>query len=142
MHFKHRGIEYTLEDDWWAEAGMTGFRPSRRSYRAGPSEFQDLVMFEVAIDDVQPLNRKATHGVFKDSGAGRREGSARDRVVRILKWFRDDAPVEPVCVARLTGGAGCRFKLIHGAHRFYCAVAAGYSHIPAVEVKDIWAAAK
>jgi hypothetical protein len=137
MHFNHRGIDYTLEDDWWAEAGMASFRPGRRSYRAGPSEFRDLVTFEVAIDDVQPLNRKASHGVFNDSEAGRREGSARERVVRILKWFRDDAPVEPVCVARLTEGADWRFNA-HGAHRFYCAVAAGYSHIPAVEVDDIW----
>jgi len=95
MHFNHRGIDYTLEDDWWAEAGMASFRPGRRSYRAGPSEFRDLVTFEVAIDDVQPLNRKASHGVFNDSEPGRREGSARERVVRILKWFRDDAPVEP-----------------------------------------------
>jgi hypothetical protein len=105
-----------------------------------PSEFPDLGALEVAIDDVQPLIRKATHGVFNDSGTGRWEGPARERVVRLLKWFRDDAPVEPVCVARLPARAADRLKLVHGPHRFYCAVAAGYSHNPAVEVVDIWKA--
>jgi hypothetical protein len=49
--------------------------------------------FEVAVADVRPLIRKLSHGVFNDSGPGRREGTARERVVRILKWFRDDVPI-------------------------------------------------
>ena len=92
MQFSHNGIEYTLDDQWWAEAGMTGFVPSGRSFRAGASTFPDLVPFEVAIDDVQPLNRKGSHGVFNDSEPGRQEGTARERVLRILKWLRDDSP--------------------------------------------------
>src|SRR5437762_1358789 len=109
---------------------MTSFRPSARSFRAGVSTFPDLVTFEVAIDDVQPLLRKLSHGVFNDAGPGRQEGTARERVVRILKWFRNESPVEPVGVVELQASGGCRFKLGQGAHRFYCAVAAGYSHVP------------
>jgi hypothetical protein len=134
MQCFHRGMEFTLEDDWWTEAGMRGFLPLRRSYRAGISQFPDLVTFEVAIDDVRPLDRRLSHGVFNDSGPGRREGTARQRVVRILGWFRDDLPVEPVCVVKIPASAGYRFELFHGGHRFYCAVAAGYTHIPAVEI--------
>src|ERR1019366_2124835 len=109
MQFSHNGIEYTLDDQWWAEAGMTGFVPSGRSFRAGASTFPDLVPFEVAIDDVQPLNRKGSHGVFNDSEPGRQEGTARERVLRILKWLRDDSPIEPVGVVRLPASAGYRF---------------------------------
>ena len=44
----------------------------------------------------------------------------------------DGAP--PIEVSR----TGRTFKLVHGAHRFYCAVASGYSKIAAVEVVDVW----
>ena len=67
-------------------AGMTGFRPSRRSYRAGPSEFHHLVTFEVAIDDVQPLNRKASYGVFNDVLA---TPAGPDRDLAIDAWCQD-----------------------------------------------------
>ena len=138
MRFLHNGIEYELPDTWWSEAGMNAFIPHGRSYRLGVSEFPDLIPFEVIMSEVQPLIREGTHSVFKDAGIGRREGTARERVLRILGWFREDVPVEPVCVARLSTGTGYRFKLAHGAHRFYCAAAARFSHVQAVEVVDIW----
>ena len=119
----------------WTEAGMEGFTPEERSFRPGQSQWPELPIGEVAIDDVRPLRRQGSHGVFNDNPES---GSAHDRVVRILLGFREDSPIPPVEVARSAHGTGSKFKLIHGAHRFYCAEAAGFSHVPAVEVVDIW----
>lgn len=137
MHFRHRQIEYFLPDDWWAEAGMDDFVSTSTSFRVGPSEWPELPVFLVAVNDVAPLIRQGFHGVFNDNPDS---GTARERVVRILEGFRDNSPIPPVNVARLQDGGAGQFKLIHGAHRFYCAVAAGFSHVPAVEVYDVWGA--
>lgn len=133
MGFLHNNIEYTIPDEWWNEAGMKMFKPKRRSYRSRPSPHSELRLFEVAITDVQPLDRTGSHGVFNDAGAGRREGTARERVLRVLTWFQADSPVEPVCVSQTGGEGKYPFRLTQGAHRFYCAVASGFSHVPAVE---------
>ena len=135
MRFLHRGIEYSLPDEWWVEAGMEGFAVPRHSFLAGPSQWLDLPVFHVAVEEVRPLLRNGSHGVFNDSPES---GSAHDRVVRILRGFRDDAAIPPVEIARLADGSGPRFKLVHGVHRFYCGVAAGFSQVPAVEAVDIW----
>jgi hypothetical protein len=135
MQFLHHGIKYSLPDEWWAEAGMVGFVPTRSSFSAGPSPWANLVVLEVPIDDVHPLLRRGSDGVFNDNPDS---GSAHDRVVDILCGFRENSPIPPVEVATLPAGSPCKFKLVHGAHRFYCAVAAGFSEVPAVEVDDIW----
>ena len=134
MYFLHKDIEYSLPDEWWTEAGMESYTATAQSFRAGPSPWPGLSTFQVAIDDVQPVVRQGTHGVFNDSP---KSGTAHSRVVSILRGFRENSLIPPVEVARLATGADCRFKLIHGAHRFYCGVAAGFSHVPAVEVVDI-----
>jgi len=138
MHFIHNGVGYDLPDEWWAEAGMERFSPAADSCKAGPSEFPDLPVFSVAVSDVQPLQRPGSHGVFTDAGPGRREGTARERVLRILRWFQEGTPVEPICVATLPEGASHKFELVHGAHRFYCSAAARFSHVPAVRVVNTW----
>ncbi len=138
MRFLHNGVEYELPDEWWNEAGMANYSMRRNAYEAGPSEFPDLVIREVAVSEVKPLIRQGTHGVFNDAGTERREGTARQRVLRILSQFRAESPVEPVCVARLPAQGEYQYELVHGAHRFYCAVAAGFSHVPAVEVVNTW----
>lgn len=135
MRFLHRDVEYSIPDEWWLEVGMADFHSQERSFRPAASPWPDLPVFEVAIGDVQPLVRKGTHGVFNDNPDA---GSAHDRVVRILRGFRDGTAIPPIEVARLSGGSSVKFKLIHGAHRFYCAVAAGFSSVPAVEVHDVW----
>lgn len=135
MRFSHSNIYYYLDDEWWTEAGMQGFRPPGRSYCPDPSAFPNLPTSVVSIDEVEPLKRKGSHGVFNDSPE---YGTAHDRVVRILRGFRDGLPIPPVKVAQLHAGQRYKFKLVHGAHRFYCAVASGFSHVPAVEVDDVW----
>lgn len=49
-----------------------------------------------------------------------------------LSGFRR-TPRLSLCVSRTGGEGKYRFRLTQGAHRFYCAVASGFSHVPAVE---------
>lgn len=133
MRFFHGTQEYALPDEWWAEAGMHTFIMRSRSFQAGPAPSPGLHIIEVGVNDVQPLRRKASHGVFNDSSEF---GSAHDRVLSILRGFREGSAIPPIEVARLPSGSSTTFKLIHGAHRFYCAVATGFSYVPAIEVAD------
>lgn len=135
MRFKHRGVEYELPDEWWREAGMPSTNLPVRSFQSGPSPLAELAVFYVAVDDIEPVQRKGSHGVFNDNVEF---GTAHDRVLRILRGFVDRSPIPPIEVARNASNADPRFKLIHGAHRLYCAVAAGHTHVPAVEVVDFW----
>jgi len=109
---------------------MAGYRPSRTAYRWQPAT---LPVFEVPIADVAPCWRELSHSVFNDNPL---EGTARDRVVRILRAFRDDVALPPVELVRAKPGSECVFELHHGAHRFYCAVAAGFISVPATDVTD------
>jgi hypothetical protein len=67
MQFVHRGIQYSLPDEWWAEAGMETFAATGQSFRAGPSPWPELQTFQVSVDEVKPLHRNGTHGVFNDN---------------------------------------------------------------------------
>ena len=55
-----------MPNKWWDEARMGEFGGSRRAYEASPSEFPELAVSEIAVNDVRPLIRAATHGVFND----------------------------------------------------------------------------
>ena len=135
MLFKHHDIEYVLPDEWWNEAGMPAGTLGGFSYVGGPSPWPKLKVFELAISDVQAVLRQGSHGVFNDNPEF---GTAHDRVVQILRGFREQVPIPPIEVARLHSAQPSRFKLIHGAHRLYCSIAAGFSHVPAVEVVDFF----
>jgi hypothetical protein len=130
MLVKHGSRECLLPDEWWSEAGMGGYRPLRAAFRAKASK---LPVFEVQTADVAPCWRELSHGVFNDNS---HEGTARERVVRILRAFRDDIALPPIELVRSTPGSGFRFELHHDTHRFYCAVAAGFTCIPATDVTD------
>jgi len=133
MLVRHGGARYELDDEWWAEARMAQFVPIRRAFRHDPEAFPQFQVIEVPVDAVRPLERRLSHGVFNDSPSA---GTARERVVRILTGFRDDSPIPPVEVVRLADGPYA-FELYHGAHRFYCAVAAGFTAVPAVAVAPL-----
>jgi len=135
VRFKHHDAEYELPDDWWNEAGMRASLLSGSSYVGAPSQWPKLQVFELAINDVQPVLRQGSHGVFNDNPEF---GTAHDRVVQILKGFRDRTSIPPIEVARLPSPQSPQFKLIHGVHRLYCSIAVGFSHVPAVEVVDFF----
>jgi len=135
MEFSHHGLPIVLSDDWWAEAGMAGFTPSSTAYHADPRTFPDQRIFEVRIDDIGPVRRAPGVGIFNDDHD--RQASARERVVAILLGFRSGAMIPPVQVVKAEALSAYPYKLVHGTHRLYCSLAAGFSHVPAVEGFDI-----
>jgi hypothetical protein len=135
MQLNHRGFAYYVPDEWWIEAGMGMFVPARRAYRGGAPDWPNLPVIELEIDDIEPVQRSLSDGVFNDSPNA---GTARSRVVSILRGFREDVAITPVDVSRRQSDEGPQYKLIHGVHRLYCSLAAGFSHVPAVVVADVW----
>ncbi len=132
MKFTHHGLQIEIPDDWWTEAGMRGFVPVFTAYRVNHSLFKNVR--EVPIKDVGPVvSRNSGVGIFNDS---EEEGSARERVLRILRGFRFDNAIPPVEIVAGQAGYLYRYKLVHGAHRFYCSLAAGFSCVPSIEGFD------
>ena|ERR1700722_16699458 len=126
MKLSHYGIDITVPDDWWVEAGMVGFVPLSKSYRF--RQDSGILIQEICILDVGPVLRNP---IFRDGSEN--EGSARERVVRILRDFRLAHFTHPVNVVDEKLDYPYRYKLTHGVHRFYCSLAVGYTHVPAVK---------
>jgi hypothetical protein len=131
MKLFHHDFEFKLDDQWWAEAGMTAFAPEGRSYRVDLNAFPDRTICEVPITEIEPVRRRLSHGVFNDDPVTGL--SAKDRVVSILRAFRENAAIPPVELIRLPSSARLTYKLTHGAHRFYLSIAVRFTHIPAVK---------
>jgi len=137
MEFTHHGMQIVLSDDWWAEAGMSGFTPSSTAYHADPNAFSGQRIFEVRIDNIGPVSRAPGVGIFNND---RETGtSAHDRVIRILRGFRSGALIPPVEIVRAPPGEDYLCTLVNGTHRLYCSLAAGFSHVPATLGFDITA---
>ena len=126
MQITHHDREVVLPDEWWDEAGMEEFVPGTTAYLSDLSEYPGVC--EVAIEDIGPVHRAPGVGVFNDG----EEGSARERVVSILCGFRLGSLIPPVKIVEKPTDAAYRYKLTHGAHRLYCARAAGFSHVSSV----------
>lgn len=88
-------------------------------------------VFEVSIDSVRPISLAIRGTVFRDGQDG--EGTARERVQSILRGFVACSLLPPVDVVCDASESEFRFKLTHGVHRLYCSLAAGFTHVPAVE---------
>lgn len=129
MRFFHGPVEYDIDDVWLNDAGMVGFQPTTPSYRPAVSSGLDRSVQLVAVSDVEPLRRQLSHGVFNDSVEF---GTARERVVKILQGFRSSAEIPPVEMDRLEEPCEHHYRLRNGAHRFYCSLAAGFSHVPSI----------
>ena len=132
MKLTHHGLQIEMSDDWWTEAGMHGFVPTFTAYRVNQRLFYNAR--EVPIKDVGPVLRNRGVGIFNDS---EEEGSARERVVRILRGFRFDDAIPPVEIVQGQAGYPYQYKLVHGAHRFYCSLAAGFKCVPTTEGFDL-----
>lgn len=131
--FRRGDFEFEIDDAWWSAANMAGFAPTETSFQAGKPEregMEHLPVLTIPIDHIEATRRSLSHGVFNNG-----ERQAKDRVLDILRGFRRGDQLPPIEVVRLPDGSSCSHRLHHGAHRFYCAVAAGYSHVPAVEVR-------
>jgi hypothetical protein len=131
MKFSHHNRLVELSDDWWIEADMVRFVPQSKAYRA-PSSCKNQHVHEVCIADVGPLLRTT---IFKDDPEGERK-TARERVLRLLRGFRAGDVIPPVEVVVGPPDYGYPYKLTHGAHRLYCSLAAGFTHVPVVSGVD------
>jgi protein tyrosine phosphatase (PTP) superfamily phosphohydrolase (DUF442 family) len=133
LQFSHHDHVFEIDEEWWRAAGMPGFVPGSQSYKAGSPVFRNLPVVEVRIDDIEPLRRELSHGVFNnDADTGL---SAEERVLKILDGFRSNAALPPVEIQELPTGE-FKYRLHHGAHRLYLSVAVGFTHIPAIDVTD------
>jgi hypothetical protein len=136
MKLIHHGLCIELPDPWWAEAGMVDFVPQARAFRP---DHRAKGVFEVSIHEVAPLKRGPGVGIFNDKKVGpfnEKRATARERVLQILRDFRGDAEIWPICLRKLTSGDMFRYEIGDGSHRFYCSLAAGFSHVPAFEGYD------
>jgi hypothetical protein len=134
MNITHHGLQIELDDAWWDEAGMRGFVPTRRTYRWQQPLNKENPVREVRIENVGPVNRAPGVGVFNDDAY---EGiTAHDRVVKILRGFRSGDVFPPIEIVEAAPGYGHRYRLVHGTHRMYCSLAAGFSHVPVVNGFD------
>ena len=130
MKFQHHCLEFEIDDDWLIEAGVAEFRPSLESYEASCPINEIKEVFLVRFEEVAPLRERAKlRGVFCDS-ADTGE-TAKERVMNILVLLRDGTPIDPVKVVG-TDEEPFKFKLVEGSHRFHCALALGFTTIPAV----------
>jgi len=135
MKCLHDDFEFELPDEWLAEAQMGSFVPLSTSYQVDASSVPNRAIFKIPVRDVQPVRRQLSHGVFNnDSESGL---PARDRVVRILGGFRTGEAMPPVEVIELPMGNKYRYRLTHGAHRFYWSVAVAFTEVPAVKGFDL-----
>jgi len=135
MELVHHGMKIVLDDDWWEEARMVEFMPRALSFNAEDTAYRDRRIFQVAIKDIAPVRRAPGVPIFNDShDTGL---TARERVVEILRGFRDGAAIPPIEVVAAASGSAHLFKLTHGTHRLYCSLAAGFSHVPAIVGFDI-----
>jgi hypothetical protein len=135
MIFYHHDLKIELDDAWWAEAQMAHFVPPGTAYRVDLSAAKGRTVFEVPIDEIGPVRRKPSVGIFNKND----RKTARERVLCILNGFRTNAAIPPIELVDTPAGSPFRYKLTAGTHRLYCSLAAGFSHVPAVEGFDITA---
>jgi hypothetical protein len=133
MKLCHHDLQIELNDTWWTDAGMDGFVTLTRAYLVNADASNGRKLFEVRIDEVRPVRRNPGIGIFNDND----EASARERVVSILRGFRTGSAIPPVEIVFEPPDSEFRYRLVAGVHRFYCSLAAGFSHVPAVEGFDI-----
>jgi hypothetical protein len=133
MKFHHHDLEIELDDTWWEEAGMKSFTPLTNAYCTNIEAANGKEIFIVKIVEVSPVRRNPGVAIFNTCA----DATAKDRVISILTGFRTSSTIPPVEVVSEPEGSNFRYKLVHGAHRFYCSLAAGFSHVPAIKGFDI-----
>jgi hypothetical protein len=121
-------LEITFPDEWCT--ALNTFAPKSDAYLTDNSRARGRTIHNVRISDIEPVRRRP---LFRDN----EEGCAAERVYRILQAFRLGQPIPPVEIIDSSQVGVHRYKLTHGVHRLYCSLAAGFSHVPAVEGFDI-----
>lgn len=133
MKYQHHEVEFEIAEEWLVEAGVIDFVPNQDSYEPAKNGSEEI--FVVRFEEVAPLiERSLRKGIFCDfQETGE---TAKQRVMRILVWLREDHPIEPVKVVH-SQDPRFKFKLVEGCHRFHCALALGFKAVPAMHGFDM-----
>lgn len=129
MRFCHADFSFCVPDSWWCKAEMEEFEPRTPHYRT-----DDPNALCISVGEVKPVRRELAYGVFHNERT----------VLSIFRGFVENSAIPPVEIVKLPEGSDYPYQLRNGAHRFYCSVAVGFSHVPAVapasyeEVLDLW----
>jgi hypothetical protein len=103
------------------------------AYRPEISAAKGKPIFEVRIDEIGPVRRRPGIGIF----SGNEQKTARERVICIFAGFRKGALIPPIELVGAPPGRPYGYKLTNGTHRLYCSLAAGFTHVPAIQGFDI-----
>ena len=113
--------EFEIPDEWWTEAGMTGFKPSGSAYRS------TAAANPISLRDIEPPCRYPEHPLDWHS-------FNRARLISVLNGIAAGDTIEPVPVAELQPieflRNPYRYRVKDGFHRFYASVAAGFECLP------------
>jgi hypothetical protein len=115
--------EFQIPDEWWTEAGMTGFTPSTSAYRSTPEATSVVPLFDIEPPFRLPAVPKDFHGFD------------RERMIRLLRGIAADVTLPPVGLLILPPLADIsappfKYRLLCGVHRFYASIAAGFEFLP------------
>jgi hypothetical protein len=118
-----RGGVFSLPADWWIEAGMDRFQRHENLAYSGKPQLTSQLYLLAAIEPPNIGQRlRRGHGGFE-----------RERMISVMRDIALRKEMWPIEVTADASG-DYRYRVHHGAHRFYASVAAGFSHIPAILV--------
>ena len=114
--------EFDIPDDWWMEAGMTGFKPSGSAYRSSA-----IAKF-IPLREIEPPFRHPEYPLDC-------RGFDRARLISVLSGFVANMEIETVPLFALPAleswePAPFRYRVKDGFHRFYASIAAGFTCLP------------
>ncbi len=99
---------------------MRNFTRTSPSYIVDARTLGSQKVCLIALTDVEPARRLPGIPIFNRSKS----------VICILQGFVSSSAIPPIKLVRTTGPHP--YKLADGVHRFYCSLAAGFTHIPAI----------
>ena len=80
--------EFEIPDEWWIEAGMTGFRAAEPAFHSSAEARL------ISLSDIVPPSRLREHPLDY-------QGFRRDRLISVLQGIATGATIKPVCLREL-----------------------------------------
>jgi len=113
----HQRIEFEIPDQWWAAAGMNGWKSNASFYVAySYSQYPTTI---VSLSEVEAPIRNKNVAWFNEQ-----------RMVDVLRGFRVGDKLPPIEVNELPTDTGFRYRVRDGFHRYYASVAVGFTQLP------------
>lgn len=113
----HQPIEFEIPDQWWAAAGMNGWKSHASSYVATSDPQYPTTV--VPLSEVAAPVRNKNVAWFKEQ-----------RMVDVLRGFRVGDKLPPIEVDEPPTNTGFRYRVRDGFHRYYASAAVGFTQLP------------